>query len=111
MQRDLVLCLGNRGDPTDEHQFHRQRDQHRLSYTQSAQRPQPPAMTQTAQLLGISTDQLSTDLKSGSTLSSPANAAGMDPSDLLSQISSARTCPSSWAPQARSATAPRRPIR
>ncbi|HEX3975007.1 MAG TPA: hypothetical protein VHW96_02025 [Solirubrobacteraceae bacterium] len=50
-----------------------------LSYTQSqsARRPQPPAMTQTAQLLGISTDQLSTDLKSGSTLSSLASKAGI----------------------------------
>lgn len=48
-----------------------------MSYTQSTQRPQPPAMTQTAQLLGISTDQLSTDLKSGSTLSSLASKAGI----------------------------------
>lgn len=62
-----------------------------LSYTQSAQRPQPPAMTQTAQLLGISTDQLSTDqlstdLKSGSTLSSLAGTAGISSSDLLSSV-------------------------
>ncbi len=57
-----------------------------LSYTQSAQRPQPPAMTQTAQLLGISTDQLSTDLKSRSTLSSLAGKAGISSSDLLSSV-------------------------
>jgi hypothetical protein len=57
-----------------------------LSYTQSAPRPQPPAMTQTAQLLGISSDQLSTDLQSGSTLTSLAGAAGVSSSDLLSSV-------------------------
>jgi hypothetical protein len=57
-----------------------------LTYTQSNQRPKPPAMTDTAQLLGISTDQLSTDLQSGSTLSSLAGKAGISSSDLLSSV-------------------------
>ena len=46
----------------------------------------PPAMSNTAQLLGISTDQLSSDLGSGQTLSSLASSAGVSSSSLLSSV-------------------------
>jgi ubiquinone biosynthesis protein UbiJ len=58
-------------------------------YSQPAQqRWQPPTLTNTAQLLGISTGQLSTDLQSGKTLSSLAPSAGASTSDLLSAVES-----------------------
>ncbi len=41
-----------------------------LQYTDSARRHGPPPMTNTAQLLGLSTSDLSSDLQSGKTLSS-----------------------------------------
>jgi uncharacterized protein YidB (DUF937 family) len=47
---------------------------------------QPPALTNTAQLLGVSTSQLSSDLQSGQTLSSLASSAGVSSSDLLSAV-------------------------
>lgn len=43
-------------------------------------------MTSTAQLLDISTSQLSSDLASGQTLSSLAGAAGVSSSSLLSSV-------------------------
>lgn len=57
-----------------------------ISYAQSTRRPQPPALTDTAQLLGISTTQLSSDLQSGKTLSSLATSAGVSSSDLVSSV-------------------------
>ena len=48
----------------------------------------PPAMTNTAQLLGLSTSDLSSDLQSGQTLSSLASSAGVSSSDLLSAVQS-----------------------
>jgi uncharacterized protein YidB (DUF937 family) len=54
--------------------------------TQQPTRPAPPALTSTAQLLGLSTSQLGQDLQSGSTLSSLASQAGVSNSDLISSI-------------------------
>ncbi|HTU28135.1 MAG TPA: LysM peptidoglycan-binding domain-containing protein [Solirubrobacteraceae bacterium] len=48
--------------------------------------PTPPSMTNTASLLGISTDTLTSDLQSGDTLSSLASSAGVSSSDLLSAV-------------------------
>jgi hypothetical protein len=45
-------------------------------------------LTDTAQLLGISTSQLSGDLQSGQTLSSLASCTGVSSSDLLSAVES-----------------------
>jgi uncharacterized protein YidB (DUF937 family) len=57
-----------------------------MTYPQSTERRQPPTLTDTAALLGISTDQLSSDLQSGQTLSSLAGTAGVSSSDLLSSV-------------------------
>jgi LysM repeat protein len=57
-----------------------------LQYTDSARRHAPPPMTNTAQLLGLSTSDLSSDLQSGKTLSSLASAAGVSSSDLLKSV-------------------------
>jgi uncharacterized protein YidB (DUF937 family) len=57
-----------------------------LSQIDSARRPTPPPMTNTAQLLGLSTSDLSTALRSGKTLSSLASAAGVSSSDLLGSV-------------------------
>jgi hypothetical protein len=46
----------------------------------------PPSMSNTASLLGISTDTLSSDLQSGQTVSSLASSAGVSSSDLLSAV-------------------------
>lgn len=48
----------------------------------------PPPMTSTAQLLGVSTSQLSQDLQSGTTLSSLASQANVSQSSLLSAVES-----------------------
>lgn len=58
--------------------------------SQSTQNQQPPELnlTDTAQLLGISTTQLDSDLQSGQTLSSLAQTAGVSSSDLLSAVES-----------------------
>jgi hypothetical protein len=45
-----------------------------------------PSMSNTAQLLGVSTNQLSSDLQSGQTLSSLASTAGVSSSNLLSSV-------------------------
>lgn len=47
---------------------------------------QPPSFSNTAALLGISTDELSTDLQSGETLSELGNAKGVSRSDLLASV-------------------------
>ena len=52
----------------------------------STTRRDPPAMTNTAKLLGISADQLDSDLQSGQTLSSFASTAGISSSDLPSSV-------------------------
>ncbi len=61
-------------------------------YSQSVEptrRQKPdPALTDTASLLGISTSQLSSDLRSGRALSSLAAADGVSSSDLLSSVES-----------------------
>ena len=58
-----------------------------LDYTtQTTSRPTPPSLSDTASLLGISTDTLSCDLQSGDTLSSLASTAGVSSSDLLSSV-------------------------
>jgi uncharacterized protein YidB (DUF937 family) len=54
--------------------------------SQQPTRLAPPTLTSTAQLLGLSTSQLSQDLQSGSTLSSLASQAGVSNSDLISSI-------------------------
>jgi len=48
--------------------------------------PTPPPMTNTAKLLGLSTDQLTQDLQSGTTLSSLASQDGVSSSSLISSI-------------------------
>jgi hypothetical protein len=48
--------------------------------------PAPPAMTNTASLLGISTSTLSSDLQSGDSLSSLASSAGVSSGGLLSAV-------------------------
>jgi LysM repeat protein len=48
--------------------------------------PEPPAMTETASLLGISTSELSSDMQSGTTLASLASEKGISSSDLLSAV-------------------------
>ena len=53
---------------------------------QSQPPPSPPRMTNTAQLLGISTNQLAQDLQSGTTLSSLASKQGVSSSSLISSI-------------------------
>jgi hypothetical protein len=59
-----------------------------LTTTASTRRPTPPALTGTASLLGISTSQLSSDLQSGTTLSSLASSAGVSSSALLTSVKS-----------------------
>ena len=51
-------------------------------------RPTPPPMTNTAQLLGLSTSQLSQDLQSGTTLNSLASQKGVSSSALIDGITS-----------------------
>ena len=48
----------------------------------------PPTMTNTAQLLGLSTSQLSQNLQSGSTLSSLASKQGVSSTSLINSITS-----------------------
>jgi len=48
--------------------------------------PSPPPMTNTAKLLGLSSDQLNQDLQSGTTLSSLASQEGVSSSSLVSSI-------------------------
>ena len=50
------------------------------------QRPQPPTMDTTAQLLGMSTDDLQSALKSGQTLDDLASAKGVSSTDLTTAI-------------------------
>jgi outer membrane receptor protein involved in Fe transport len=60
-----------------------------LTQTSGTQRPKgPPADTfeNTAQLLGLSTDDLKTQLDSGETLSSLATAKGVSDDDLLASV-------------------------
>jgi uncharacterized protein YidB (DUF937 family) len=59
-----------------------------LSYltAQSSHHRRQPDLSNTAQLLGVSGDQLASDLRSGSTLSSLANTAGVSSSNLLSSV-------------------------
>ena len=47
---------------------------------------QPPSFANTAQLLGLSSDELTADLESGQTLSSLASAKGISGSDLLETV-------------------------
>lgn len=61
------------------------------AYTQTSQSTHhrhQPDLSSTAQLLGISTDQLQSDLQSGDTLSSLASSADVSSSDLLSSVES-----------------------
>lgn len=50
------------------------------------QRPKPPDMTNTAKALGLSTDDLQSELKSGKTLDSIAQDKGVSADDLLSAV-------------------------
>ena len=50
------------------------------------QRPKPPDMTNTAKALGLSTDDLKTQLDSGATLDSIAQQKGVSSDDLLSAV-------------------------
>lgn len=54
----------------------------------AASPPAPPALTNTAQLLGMSTDDLQSATQSGVTLSQLAQQKGVSQSDLISAISS-----------------------
>jgi hypothetical protein len=56
--------------------------------TQTAAPPLPPPMTNTAQLLGLSTSRLSQDLQSGTTLNTLASQQGVSSSSLISSIES-----------------------
>ena len=47
---------------------------------------QAPSFSNTAQLLGISTDELATDLQSGQTFSELGNAKGVSRSDLIASV-------------------------
>jgi lambda repressor-like predicted transcriptional regulator len=49
-------------------------------------RLQPPSFSDTAQLLGISSQQLQSDLQSGTTLSSLAQQKGVSSNDLLASV-------------------------
>jgi hypothetical protein len=53
---------------------------------QSQTPPSPPPMTNTAQLLGMSTSQLAQDLQSGTTLGNLASKQGVSSSSLISSI-------------------------
>jgi hypothetical protein len=53
---------------------------------QPHQRRQPPSMDNTAQLLGMSTDDLQSALKSGQTLDDLASAKGVSSTDLTNAI-------------------------
>jgi hypothetical protein len=55
---------------------------------QAQKPPTPPAMTDTAQLFGLSTTQLSQDMQSGTTLSSLASQDGVSSSSLISAVES-----------------------
>jgi hypothetical protein len=57
------------------------------NYFQSTQPTRPP-LTNTAQLLGLSTDQLNIDMRSGTKLSSLATQKGLSTSALLSSVES-----------------------
>jgi hypothetical protein len=50
--------------------------------------PKPPAMDNTAEALGLSTDDLKTQLKSGKTLDDIAKAQGLSSDDLLKALKS-----------------------
>lgn len=50
------------------------------------QRPKPPDMTNTAKALGLSTDDLQSELKSGRTLDAIAKDKGVSSDDLLSAV-------------------------
>jgi hypothetical protein len=52
------------------------------------QRPKPPDMTNTAKALGLSSDDLQSELKSGKTLNSIAQDQGVSSDDLLSAVKS-----------------------
>ena len=58
------------------------------TYAQSTTRRTPPPLTTTAKLLGVSTDQLTKDLQSGTTLSSLASQKGVSSSALLTSVES-----------------------
>lgn len=57
-------------------------------YGPAQARPTPPPMTNTAQLLGVSTSELKQDLQSGATLSGLASQKGISSSDLITSIAS-----------------------
>jgi hypothetical protein len=61
-------------------------DVYALQQQQQAQRPKPPSMDNTAQLLGMSTDDLQSALKSGQTLDDLASAKGVSSTDLTNAI-------------------------
>jgi hypothetical protein len=58
------------------------------NYAESTMRRTPPPLTQTSKLLGLSTDELTTDLQSGKTLSSLANQKGVSSSMLVASVES-----------------------
>jgi hypothetical protein len=58
------------------------------NYAESTMRRTPPPLTETSKLLGLSTDELSTDLQSGRTLSSLANQKGVSSSMLVASVES-----------------------
>jgi hypothetical protein len=59
-----------------------------LAQASQAQRPKPPDMTNTAQALGLSTDDLQSELQSGQTLDSIAQDQGVSNDDLLTAVKS-----------------------
>jgi hypothetical protein len=60
-----------------------------LQYAPPTERPrQEPSLDNTAKLLGVSTDDLRTDLQSGKTLDDLASAKGVSSGDLLSAVKS-----------------------
>ena len=71
-----------------------------LSLDSSQARRTPPSLDNTAQLLGLTSSQLSTDLQSGTTLSQLASQKGVSSSSLISSIESDLTAN---APQGASA--------
>jgi hypothetical protein len=76
---------------------------------QQQQRRQPPSMDDTAQLLGLSTDDLRSALKSGQTLDDLASAKGVSSADLTNAIKSDIQAPA--RPAARLRVPPQRPRR
>ncbi len=56
------------------------------SYAESTMRRTPPPLTQTSKLLGLSTDELTSDMQSGKTLSSLAGQKGVSNSMLVASV-------------------------